>query len=886
MALVTVVLLYGCTSLPSIERGVCGNGLLEPGEDCDSSDASCIACQVTCTVAGDCPTTAYGCGVDHLCHAPSGRLATPNTPQPFPIDDLAVTDIDKDGIGDVLGVSQTSIEVHYGDTAGGLATVDRILTPIQGGVAAIADTDGDGALDVAFGTTDGVVVYSSPFGKLTPLAGRSPIDVPMVDVQTLFTIDPNFFGILVSHQGPVASEHKFELVIGSVLTRGGALGSTGGPVKFCGGNLTAENFSPDRVDVYVAYDALVVVDALLVITGQGPGGPRTCATSMRLNVFDATPVRFYDVTPPTASPTAKAVFARTDSDANNNCPALVIGTLGAASPHVNVFAGAMTGANETLHCGIAASSTQLTFLVSTDLPSTPASDAAPVGHAPFAPVPFDPFLPLTTWSRDGIVLSDGVYGVMTGSNQLARLYTTARPASHVASGDFNGDGKTDLVMTTDGQDDLDILYRQSYSFAPFRVDTATRPILSITGDFDGNGDTDVAYVEPVEGHERMLIAYGTPDRVLGPVEVESFKSVVALGTIGLPTSLDQTDSIDDIVVVDQPGTGTFLTLLRASAQRTMLSYFDPRQSTVMVGGTTQAVQTFSTLDGVVVGRFSTAEPAAFVFGHATGVSVDSVVTAEDAVVGWPMQITPDGLVALTDARGTQVAQLQACNSATPPTTNVCIPAARYVVWPIAGDRDVIVAVDRQRKPSAAVLAAGVTMPAPLITAQVPVGAVVRSLHVVDLDGDGTHELLASFGPGGEQLANSAGLVELCPMDAAGHSSGPCEDLGKKLGDGLTCVDATPGHLVAGDPSQQAAADTGIAVLCYAGTTAELFHLTRDGGGDHVALVSANLGAMRAIALADVTGDGVDDLIGLQGGPGAESLVIYAQCTSTQTGCGQ
>ena len=33
-----------CTSFDTLGRNVCGNGLIEPGEDCDSSDASCVRC--------------------------------------------------------------------------------------------------------------------------------------------------------------------------------------------------------------------------------------------------------------------------------------------------------------------------------------------------------------------------------------------------------------------------------------------------------------------------------------------------------------------------------------------------------------------------------------------------------------------------------------------------------------------------------------------------------------------------------------------------------------------------------------------------------------------------------------------------------------------------
>jgi len=65
-----VLLLVGCTSFDPITRNVCGNGIVEAGEDCDSTDPSCIECAVSCTTAMDCPNSAYTCGADDLCHAP------------------------------------------------------------------------------------------------------------------------------------------------------------------------------------------------------------------------------------------------------------------------------------------------------------------------------------------------------------------------------------------------------------------------------------------------------------------------------------------------------------------------------------------------------------------------------------------------------------------------------------------------------------------------------------------------------------------------------------------------------------------------------------------------------------------------------------------------
>src|SRR5438067_10143037 len=98
LAYATVVLV-GCTTFDPIPRGTCGNGLLEPGEDCDSSAASCVKCAVTCRTATDCPTSDYACGVDGFCHAPGGALAAPINAGAFEATDLRVTDIDQDRIG-------------------------------------------------------------------------------------------------------------------------------------------------------------------------------------------------------------------------------------------------------------------------------------------------------------------------------------------------------------------------------------------------------------------------------------------------------------------------------------------------------------------------------------------------------------------------------------------------------------------------------------------------------------------------------------------------------------------------------------------------------------------------------------------------------------------
>nr|MBA3540749.1 VCBS repeat-containing protein [Deltaproteobacteria bacterium] len=810
-----------CTSFDAIERGVCGNGLLEPGEDCDSSEASCVACAVTCTSAtADCPSSSYTCGVDGLCHAPAGTLGAPSVPSAFPIDEMRVTDIDGDGIGDVLGVSKTSLVVRHGDPSGTLSDIEQTLTPIQGGVSSFSYIDADATLDVAFGTADGVVVYTSPFGKLSPLADRTPIEAPGTRLESLFSIDPYYFGIIAAHE----DTKRLELVIGAIFDPGKPLGTTGLATPFCTGMLTSDAFAPGRVDVFRATDSLLVVDFLVVLTGGSPSGPRTCVTAVHIDLLQAVPanrVKFYEITP-APLPASRLAFAHL-GPAGDPCPHLV-GTaqLDTATPKVVAWAGSMVGAGETAHCTLATTPAVLGF----DDPPTPT--ATMIGRAELDP-------PLAFVASDAIVLSDGVYAA--SGTTLYRLYSTTRPIRRIGSGDFDGNGTQDLVATTDGEDDLDILYRTGSSFQQYRVDTASRVTSTTVGDFDGNGVADVAYVEPVEGHQRMMITYGTRDRLLEPIEVSSFREVLAVGVVGIPGSLDQLNSIDDLVVVDQPESGvTVTTVLRGSSQRTMLSYFDPRVSSMVSGATTIVTRAQSTLDGVAIGRFGNEnQQTAVAIGHASQLERTNQPTQNvDEVRAWPMSVTPEGLVPVptSSGHGFRITNFTACDIDSAPMADLCFPATQYVVWPLV-DHDVVVAVDRQAAPNAGVITpmTASTTIVDVVTAMVPAEAFVRSLHVVDLDGDGTSELLATFGPSAERGATSAGLVELCAVDGAGIPTS-CENVGAAIPGAPTCVDAAPGRFEPAGPTSPVSGNS-IVVLCYQSREdADLYRVTKDAAGFH------------------------------------------------------
>ncbi len=174
------IVLSACSNLGEIQPGVCGNGIVDPGEDCDGPGAGCGTlasdhpCRFVCGAAAGssnatCPT-GYGCGHDGVCRAATGSFAEP---QALPGDQtvaFSVGDVDGDGNDDIVGVNQAGwIGVDYLD-AGGLAATARSHS-VQLPFALGQLTDGDTRADVAHlpGASVGVLTGGAD-RSLTPQA--------------------------------------------------------------------------------------------------------------------------------------------------------------------------------------------------------------------------------------------------------------------------------------------------------------------------------------------------------------------------------------------------------------------------------------------------------------------------------------------------------------------------------------------------------------------------------------------------------------------------------------------------------------------------------------------------------------------------------------------
>ena len=166
-----LLLLAGCANLPAIDAGVCGNGILEPGEDCDSSDPSCRACRIDCSPDQNgerraCPD-GWACGSDAICRQASGDfVAHPATSESGLLGTAA--DFDGDGLSDVVTLEPGGVSVHYFDTSGSQASSANIAgTPSWPAVGSLTD-DGRASLTLTRG--DISVLRGKADRTLSPIA--------------------------------------------------------------------------------------------------------------------------------------------------------------------------------------------------------------------------------------------------------------------------------------------------------------------------------------------------------------------------------------------------------------------------------------------------------------------------------------------------------------------------------------------------------------------------------------------------------------------------------------------------------------------------------------------------------------------------------------------
>ncbi|CAN5917570.1 hypothetical protein BH11MYX3_BH11MYX3_34290 [soil metagenome] len=849
VSILLALLVSACTSFDSLDRNVCGNGVIENGEDCDSSDASCVRCAVSCSADGDCPTTSYACGTDGLCHAPGGTLAAPQSAGPFQVNDFTISDIDRDGAGDVVGLSRTSIVVRDGDPSGLLGSGVSLVTPFQNGRPAFGDLDGDSSLDVTMSTPDGLVTFTSPLGQLTPFPVQSRLGESNGQLE-LFGLYRVSFAAL----GAFLKTADDRVLVGVFDF---ASNNFDNFVLPCDLNIRASTFTELSYDVYrISKDEDTNSELLMSITASTTGGAsKTCVMVIKKSPNGK--ASFTNVTPGTAvGLTGRAVLVDNDFDVDR-CP----GVMSAVSAGGFKY---WDGTRSLGECTLAASPTNF-------VPTGITPGATLIGRFPLIPA-------ISLAANDVIVFSDGIY-VLTVVG-VSKIYTSTRKIARSDYGDLNGDGRVDGVVASENEDDIDILYRTvNPGYQLVRLDTASRVSSLTIADYDGNGIDDIAYTELIDEYERLEVSFCTIDRPLEPIAVGAFPNNISIVRLQVADSVDQQGLAADLAVLtlgngNRPPT---VTLLHGSPQRTMLPYYDPTpDSTDFFDKRKPYV-----FRGAVIGQFANNDPLADVVGIGVPVIGHPNNASNPPINAWVMRGTvvgPDG----TPSAGKPMSGLADCARGS--STNLCVDNTLYLPFPAAG-HDVVIGIDSSDPPRAGVVDPAsvngtlVVTPNTAITSGVPAASVVRSAYATDLDGDGVAELLVSYAP--RPGTPGRGAVKTCVV--TGGVPGSCEDLVPAILDkvpgALACVDAAPSRIYYRDPFSPVTVGSDLVVLCRGNGLSMLERVRTTADGLAVEELSRVPELLEALHVGDVTGDGLDDVAAIANDHGAQTLEVFRQCSS-------
>jgi hypothetical protein len=839
---VAITLLIGlataaCAELPPVAADRCGTGVLDPTEDCDVADARCVACSWTCGGDADCTSVpapraaaAYRCGVDHLCHAPSGSFAAASTAAPFDAEAFIITDIDRDGIGDVVGLSSTSISTRLGDPTGRLARESATMTPDVTGPASVADVDGDGALDYVVPTGDGLVAMASLNHVVAPyaLGVLPPAIFGSLTLLAQFKIDNHHIGLLVATAGGT--------LLGLQLDPS-RVPPTIGLLGLCGSDLSAASFAPGSVQ---SYDTSAASPGVVVtfVADNGAGQPVLCALSVL-------------ATGNTITNTAYALPARASSAmidlAGDGCPSVVVATpdLGALAEYPGVRSGGT--------CVLDASNP----VAMKPMPSVRPGSTL-IGSLRLRPQP-------AGVQADALVTTYGIFGI--GANAYPAYYTSDRAITSIQAGDLDADGALDAAVTGPPRGQVDLLYRVGSppGFLRIRLGSGSAPGNLLIDDFDGDGVDDVTFTTRLEGAghplgDQLNMIYGARARTPVIASVGQLYGVLGMTPTRLLASNNPSNTIADLTVFDtRPisslGGGGVVEEFFGSPQRALIPFVDPDSSHT------------STFLGVVAGRFLKPPNVDLV-----AFNVPRIPTGATAGL-WVIPGDGPGQIDI----GGSSRSLSNVGSCEGPLDGFCLDTARLVAWP--GDKhDVVLAIDpigghaMVIDPDPMKLPSGcggmVTMPCVLQlgTGPITAGSIAMPPFVADSDGDGVPELI--FGA----TTAAGGSIQSCQVDVTNMTMPlRCIDLAQLLPDlGRACSLAAPGRV------GRDGAD-GIVIACGA----DVYAISHDPGGYHATALLTLSAAPSLLGLGDVTGDAIDDLVVIETTTGAPQVVVYPQLTSRE-----
>jgi len=854
----------GCTDVPTISDGVCGNGVVEPasGEDCDRPDAVCTpTCHFACDPSADCSQPGvdgtccpdgFSCGANHECRAPGGTFDATDIAAPFDVQGFRVADLDGDHVADVLGVSTSSVKVRHGSPTSPLADLETRSSPFATGAIAIGDYTGDGRPDVLMPVAGGLMAFETSTGTAEPVTFPVEVDTAHSVIHARVaaaTVAGQVEQIRLDYKNASqATDLVVEVVDHPEIPLHSQLP--------CGLTVTADRIRGRALHPYDdgGNGAHILVPIVFATDDDGLTPPQLCVDTIGGTGTSATGAA-------TLRPalTGEAFFMPAVG-----CPDLVLPVLSGANP-ATLF-----------------------------IPHTGSAGACGVDVAGSVSMAIGvPLTPVTANGATALVTSSGIYSIANPAQcktQPSQCLLTAstRTWEFASTGDFDGDGRQDFA--TGGQnEDVEIWMQQAAiagkaQWLDRRLPTSGTAEILVTGDFDGDGldDLAIASVDPVADRTAQItMAYGGPTGELdGPISAGTFVEFdsFAMAPLVDPSQPTGLDHADDLIIANggdlDSTVDAKLTYIYGAGSRLPSAPWG-YESTF---GGSQSEHTAGW--AAVIGRYGTNQtPGAFAaFTQSAGVQV---LGGHDGVVV-ELTRTPDTFVPSTDK------PIDSCES----NTAFCAATAHYVSVP-RDDGDLLLAFGAATDTSDCgayyVATGGVPALTTIACASLAPGAAADAIKSITgitaatmIDGStiavaklprdsndslwlwtvsvvgGTPQLTQPIDLSAE-IKKAMGLSEAHCMDATAIELGTRTVDGASYGDGREIV-----------VSCRVPIASGFSTWLYA-------RFTGASGSLIVPLLDVGADTYTDVEAGDVDGDGLPDLVYTTGSAGAGTIHAHVQC---------